>query len=266
MGKFLTKMYNCPTVYKHSTITRGDDVLHNVCFGLIGGTTVDWLRQTLPDVAVGGGLTSRMIFVYNDVFNKLQPNPAEIMDEKRKELLGDLISRMQEISLIKGEFHWTPNAYEFYREEYFRWRDPSHAWMSDATLAGYWRRRMNHFLKLGMVFSAAERDDRSIQYQHFVTAKGILEESEENMKRVLDLVTASKEGTDSKMILRAIESKGRAGLFEAQLLQLFGHKLNAREVKDALDTLEKAGLIKSRIFGGTNARGYWVDKDEKEKK
>lgn len=254
MAEFLTKMYNCPSTYEHITITRGEDSLRNVWFGMLGGTTVNWLRETLPSVAIGGGLTSRMIFVYHEVTDSdlLCPRPQLVMmTEERLILLDSLIKRLQVISTMKGEFSATENAWNEYDREYKEWRNWKHPWASDESLAGYWRRRMNNYLKLGMIFSASERDDRVIELKHFLIASKFLKESEENMKKVFEQITASKEGSDAQMVLRVIEQQ-REGILEQKLLQLFGHKINVRELKDVLDTLEKGGKIvkKGPLKGG----------------
>jgi hypothetical protein len=73
--QLLTKWYDCPNHFEYHTLMRGKEVMNNVYCGMMAGTTPQWLRDSLPPHAVGGGFTSRIIFVYQDKPEKLIPFP-----------------------------------------------------------------------------------------------------------------------------------------------------------------------------------------------
>ena len=74
MASILIPLYDCADVFEYRTKGRGVEEIRNACFSLLGASTVDWIRDAIPREAVGGGLTSRMIFV----FTETPPEPVAI--------------------------------------------------------------------------------------------------------------------------------------------------------------------------------------------
>src|SRR3990167_622254 len=62
----LTDLYDSPSKWSYHTRTRGIEILENVSICMLGASTIDWLRTSIPVDAIGGGFTSRVIFVYQD--------------------------------------------------------------------------------------------------------------------------------------------------------------------------------------------------------
>ena len=60
----ITDWYDCRRKWTYRTKNMGTDVIDGVYVSLFGATTPELIRTTLPLDAIGGGLTSRMIFVY----------------------------------------------------------------------------------------------------------------------------------------------------------------------------------------------------------
>jgi hypothetical protein len=71
----LTDWYDCRRKWTYRTKTQGTDEIHGVWVNLIGATTPELLQSALPLDAIGGGLTSRMVFVFEETKGKIVPAP-----------------------------------------------------------------------------------------------------------------------------------------------------------------------------------------------
>jgi hypothetical protein len=113
--KFLADLcnwYDCPPDWVYDTKNEGTDVLEGVCFNLIGATAPDWLPSILPKEAVGGGFTSRVVWIVEEDKGKTVPEPT--VDEKLQEVLEKDLER---IFLMTGEFKFNEEA----RKHYVSW-------------------------------------------------------------------------------------------------------------------------------------------------
>ncbi|MHA2068623.1 MAG: hypothetical protein ACXABY_30030, partial [Candidatus Thorarchaeota archaeon] len=59
----LTKLYDCED-FEYETKARGQERVKNPCLSIYGGSTVQWIKEAIPVHAIGGGFTSRIVFVY----------------------------------------------------------------------------------------------------------------------------------------------------------------------------------------------------------
>ena len=62
----LTDWYDSRDSWTYRTKGSGTDKIQGVCFNILGATAPDWLQSILPQEAVGGGFTSRIIFVVEE--------------------------------------------------------------------------------------------------------------------------------------------------------------------------------------------------------
>lgn len=218
--------------FEYRTKMRGVEKATNTCLGLLGGSTVDWIRSAIPLDAVGGGLTSRIIFVYVDT--PVPPVAITTFGDRKKKLLESLIKQLNLISVVSGEMKMTENALFFFKYEYERFYKES-PFYEEKGLSGYAGRRHVHMLKTAMALSVAERKDLIITEQHLQGAKAILEQSELTMKLVLNLICASEMGSVITTVLNLIRARGE--ITRSDLLQKVAHQIGARELTDVLDTL-----------------------------
>ena len=64
-------------VFQKTTKTQGNDTIENPWVNLIGCTTPAWIAGNVPEYLIGGGFTSRCIFVYADFKRHLEAYPIE---------------------------------------------------------------------------------------------------------------------------------------------------------------------------------------------
>lgn len=176
----LCDWYDCHERWIYDTIKRDKEEIIGVWVNILAGTTPGNIQSSLPIEAIGGGLTSRIIFVNEDKRNKLvvfpSATPAQI------DLQGHLIHDLEKIALMSGRFDFTEQAIKFYTE----WchtadRNPP---FRDPKFDGYCGRRRNHLNSLAMVCSASRNNDLVLTSDDYERAAGLLQEVEVKMGTV----------------------------------------------------------------------------------
>lgn len=114
----LTNLWDAGELYKYSTKTSGEDELPNFYLTILAGTTPQWISTSLPKEAIGGGFTSRIVFVCETRRQKSKSLTAEVIDSEALELEDPLMEGLKKIFLMKGEAIWTPEAGDWYTTWY----------------------------------------------------------------------------------------------------------------------------------------------------
>lgn len=236
----LCDLYDCDKRWEYSTKDETlSDTITNVWLNIIGATTPDSLVSAIPKDIIGGGLTSRMILVFEDKEETTIPDPWNVTDsiEIEKDLIHDLLS----INSIKGEFIKTDN---FLNHRYLDWymsmrKDPP---FSDSKFQGYNKRRAIHLIKVCMILSASRGHDMEINEFDFDKALSIIEATEKNMTKVFQGMGRS---TMSEILSEAMAIVASRGEIERnELLDIFKFDCDSRELEGLLITLEKTGFLK----------------------
>lgn len=251
----LTDWFDCGDRWTYRTKNMGTDDISGVFVNLIGATTPDLIQSTLPLDAIGGGLTSRMIFVYADKKAKTVPVPFVSMETQalRSHLLHDL----EQISMIQGPFRVTKQ----FTDEWTKWytEADSKQLFNDGRLAAYEERRPTHILKLSMIMSVM----RDKQMQQIITAEDLanaihlLEETELSMRQTFGGVgKATNVGVMGKMLTLLGE---HGMLTRSQLINAFCHDVTIQGLDEVLNTLEAMKSV-SRAYTKTDVEIHFRHK------
>lgn len=173
----LCDWYDCKERWSYDTIKRDKEEIVGVWVNLLAGTTPDNIQSALPLEAIGGGLTSRIIFVNEDKRDKLVVFPG--MTEAQIQLQQMLIHDLEQVSLMAGEYKATQGALSFYHD----WcvdADTNHPF-HDKKFDGYLGRRRKHLLSLAMICAAAKRNQLIIYEDDIALASKMLAEVEVKM-------------------------------------------------------------------------------------
>ena len=213
----LTDWYDCRSSWTYRTKNQGTDIIKGVWVNLLGATTPDLIRSALPMDAIGGGLTSRMIFVYEPRRGKIVPTPFLSNDDKalRVQLMNDLA----DIRMMKGLFKVTKEFVELWIDWYTAQEDNPP--FKDNRFDGYIERRPNHVMKLAMICSAARTDSMVISDQDLNRAIMILTETEKKMPFTFSGMGRSNASDVVASIMSEIASRGEAGIPLKELMQLY---------------------------------------------
>ena len=153
----LCDWYDCHNRWSYDTIKRDKEEIIGVWVNILAGTTPDNIQASMPMEAIGGGLTSRIIFVNEEKKNKLVVFPSTT--QRELELQQYLTHDLEQISLMSGLFEFSQDAMLFY-SDWCHIADKNPPFYSPK-FDGYCGRRRNHLISLSMICSAS-RDNRLI--------------------------------------------------------------------------------------------------------
>lgn len=254
----LTDWYDSTDDWEYETVGRGKDTLQGVCLNLMGGTAPDWIQSMIPPEAVGGGFTSRVIFVVEE--KKKQTVPEHFMTEREKELNGKLMRDLERISKLSGEMKFSPEAKNLY-VDWYRTEDAklqaNQPAIDDPRFAGYCERRSTHIRKLMIVCSASRSDELIIRPQDFHKAHDLLLDVEINMHKTFGGFGRAKNSDITETIKNFIQQMGMTT--RKALLMKFYRDLTPMELGVIEQTLEQMKLIKIKLLVDSADKLYtWI--------
>lgn len=236
----MTDWYDCRGRWTYRTKNQGTDEIIGVWVNLIGGTTPDLVRETLPQEAIGGGLTSRIIFVYAK-----KKDHKEVIPYGDPELRIKLVQELELIRMMSGEFKVTEAFVKAYTSWYLEHSDTP---LKDPRFAGYVDRRANHIFKLCMILSAARSRDMVIDWVDFDRATKLLYEVEPNMVEVFQGMGRNPVSDVTNRISRAVREVGP--LSYSEITEQFCHDATSTELEEIMGTLMRIGHIDREIVEG----------------
>ena len=247
----LADWFDCRDPWTYFTKNKGEDCINGVWVNMIGGTTPSLLGDSLARTAIGGGLTSRIIFVYADRKGKSVLLPILTKEEKalREELLRDL----EAINILDGQFNITEGWLERYAAWYPTCEDNCLA--EGPNLEPYLTRRSVHLRKMTMIFSASRSDDMMLTGDDFDSALNLLSKTERLMPYAFRKV-GRQECMAFLQDVRAFIAYKDEGASEKDLVKRFHMELSEMELTAVLKTLIAQGEIKREkkqfIFVGSD--------------
>lgn len=241
--ELLTDLYDCPDTFKYHTRSRGEEICQDVCVNILGATTPDWLVQALPSTAIGGGFTSRIVFVFQEATTKRVAFPY-ISDTERK-LKTHLIEDLKIISKLSGRFDFTEEAKEWYETWYTEVFDPQRA---DVSLMGYYARKHDTLLKLSMVRTVSHSNTLLIGEGDLESSLKMLNANEKNLPRVMDSVRTTEVGKNIRKVISKIHQEGDM-ISHSDLLRSLSYCLDADGLEAIIAHLKKAGQVKETVRG-----------------
>ncbi len=168
--------------YQGQTGHQTKDTISGVCINILGATAPDWIPTILPSEAVGGGWTSRVIFIVEPGKGQIIANPNLFPPDEilRIKLEKDL----EQLHLIIGEFKFDPKALKLYVEWYKNQEERAARGIfpiPDARFGGYLARRATHVKKISMCLSASRGGDMVVSGEDFERSQILLEDAETSM-------------------------------------------------------------------------------------
>jgi hypothetical protein len=231
----LCNWYDCDNKWEYVTKNMGSDEVRGLWVNLMGATTPELLQTSLPRDAIGGGLTSRIIFVFEPKKGKTCPFPV-FPDDLGEQLTRDL----EKISMLSGTFTVTEEFIEMWIEWYSN-LDKKDTPFEDYKFTGYFDRRPTHVIKLCMILSAARSDTKLITRQDFEKAQHILYLTEQKMPYTFSGVGSSK---TSDIMHRVMVSLFYTKVTTfSKLLSIFYQDIDKWGLEKLLESMETMGYV-----------------------
>lgn len=226
--------------------TRGDgeQVIHNPCLNVIGCTTPSWIAQHFPEYMIGGGLTSRMIFVYAEQKARFNAYPYRNVPADFRERGGALVRDLERIALLQGPMQLTPEAEEWGAQWYEHFHKIEARQIDETILGGYINRKQTMVHKLAMCLSASQGDSLVITQPLLERAVGLVTELEREMPKVYSRVGQSTEAMAGDKIMAYIARCGGKAPYPAVFAYVHRIFANTTEFESTVAVLIKAGRLK----------------------
>lgn len=247
--------------WEHSTKTQGKTKVQNPWINIISAVTPAWLKKNMPDEMIGGGLTSRIIFVFGDKKRELIPYPSELIKtdnwlQDRQHLIDDL----REIATLVGEYKLTPEAIEFGSDWYRNklWGERPTKLASDR-FDGYLSRKQTHVHKLAIVLAAAQRDELVITKRDLELSIRIITSLEDSMLVVFQSIGVSETSRYLVEIIAYLKVLKR--IDKRTLWRECYSVMTSQQFADALEGGVRAGYIRIVNHGGVEGDIIYITPD-----
>jgi len=245
MVDLFVTLWDCPNLFDKSTKSSGSDVLSNIFLNLGACTTPSWIAGHFPEYMIGGGFTSRCLFVYADEKAKLNAyikrTVPKGIEQQREKLLLDLI----EISKIIGEFTLTEEAMdwgELWYKNHYAVRPMN---LDDERFGGYLARKQANVHKLAMVLKASDAssdDNRLILPEHLEIAANMITDLEPDMAMVFSKIGKGETSVAVDRLVAFILKRGGCWYDEAYRY-VHSHFVKFRDFDDALTGCVRSGQL-----------------------
>lgn len=241
----LCNWYDCGDTWTYRTKNMGTDNIVGVWVNLLGATTPELLQTTLPRDAIGGGLTSRIIFVYEFKKGKTVPDP--FLSEKEKQIEATLHRDLQQISTLAGEFKVSPEFIEAWTTWYVKQEGQTGKVFDDYRFSGYVERRPTHAMKLSMLLSASRCNDMVITVPDFERALNILQMTEERMVHTFSGVGKLESSDIMNKIMGFVGFKGSVN--QSDILRVFYNDVDPTGLEGIVHTMQQIGFCSVEYTG-----------------
>jgi hypothetical protein len=195
--------------WTYDTKTSGTVAVRNPWINLIGCTTPSWLQANFPENMIGGGLTSRILFVYGDKKRQLVAYPSQVVQSsEHKEMRDKLVFDLRLISTMGGEYHLTAPAIEWGTAWYKKLWSARPIHMAGDRYDGYIARKQTHMHKIAMVLAASQSGELLLHDRHLQMADQLLSTVEPDMVKVFSSIGAVSETRYANEMLSYIAAYG----------------------------------------------------------
>lgn len=238
----LTDWFDCSEKWVYRTKTAGTDDISGVFINMLGATTPDLIRSTLPLDAIGGGLTSRMIFVFEEKKGKIVPFP--FVSEETRKLETKLYYDIECINMLQGQFKFTKEFLSRWGDWYTaqEGKNPFGANYNKA-FDGYIERRPTQVLKLSMVMNASRTDEMVLDEPDLARAIDLLERTEKKMPRAFGGIGMSQNAQLTYAISELI-ARSPNGVTMTEIMRAHTFNGTTSDISDALDILVQSKMVR----------------------
>lgn len=239
---YLTDWWDAHDKWVYETISRKEDSIIGMYFNLLGATAPDWVATMLPVEAIGGGFTSRCIFVVETA--KAKHIPLPVLTNEQIKLKQALIHDLQKIALLEGNYEFENEAAQIYKDWYIKESvnmDNEKYTIEDPRFRAYCERRSTHLRKLCIVLQASQNDSRKIALKTWYRALTLMTKTEKQMPDVFGGLGRSDQGQLTYELIQYLARKKIVGR-ETVFKQFYQH-MSWRTYMEIEDALRNMNLI-----------------------
>lgn len=237
-------------VFTKITKSSGNDSIENPWLNIIACTTPGWISGSFPEYMVGGGFTSRCIFVYAERKRQLIAYPDEFISSDHQEKRTRLIHDLEVISMMIGQYELTEDARVWGRnwyEQHFVTK-PEH--LDNDRFGGYLARKQTHIHKLAIVLAASKSSHLEVNRDDLIFAEQLVSSLEKDMPQVFSKIGQTQITRGLSELVKIVLQKRRIN--QTMLYRILFRTMGQKEFQDALNSAVLAGYIKIERVGNEN--------------
>lgn len=230
--------------FEKRTKMSGNDVIENPWINVIACTTPAWIAGNFPEYMIGGGFTSRCLFVYAEEKAKFVAYPGLVLPPDFEIMQQRLIRDLEHISVnLCGPYKLSAEAIEWGESWYRTHYTSNHPGLDDARFGGYIARKQTHIHKLAMILAASKRDARVIEREDLSTADEMVTDLEREMPKVFAQIGRSGVSFNAQRLVDFVrKAKTRVSLNDAYN-HVHANFPSAKEFNDVLSGLIQSGQL-----------------------
>lgn len=193
--------------FRKVTKGSGNDLVENPWINMIACTTPAWIAGNFPEYVIGGGFTSRCLFVYTDTKEKYVAYPSLEVPPDLREKAARLTADLEHISTtLVGPYQLSPDAITWGKTWYQHHYSHPPKGLSDDRFGGYLARKQTHVHKLAMVLAAGQRDDLVIEANDLALADIMVSQLEPDMPKVFEKIGRTEESVQAERFIQFIQA------------------------------------------------------------
>jgi hypothetical protein len=229
----LTDMYDCPKEWTYKTKNRGQVSLNDLFLCIIAATTPDGIAKGIPASALEEGFASRVLFIYQA--DTPRRNAIPILTSEEITLGQELAEELATIGQIEGQYTLDAEATKWFVSWYETMQPPA-----DKRLEGFWGRKHDHLLRIGMILAGSSHST-VIEQAQLEAALLALEGVEQNAPQALAEIGGDQ---ITQFLTRAVVLCERSQrISHSELLRKL-YPCRADTFKVLLETMIDGGYIK----------------------
>jgi len=249
----LTEWYDTHYVkeWPNSLKSSGTETLKDVNITLLGASTADYLRESVPVAAIRGGFFGRLCVIYSAEKGKLNA----LIDEPKEEeqiapKVADWAKYLKELAKIAPGSKMVPSekARDFYRPWYYDLQERiRRGQLVDKT--GYIHRIHDHALKIATIISLSESTDLVLTKHHVEEgisyAQGLLA----TVRKTTLGIGLSQSAPQNEAFLRTLFKAPDHRMSRKRMMGMNHAEFDCVEMDRVAQTMEEAGFIKTEGQG-----------------
>lgn len=248
-------------VWKRETKTSGSDTIENPWVNILGCTTPAWIRRNFDRYLLGGGFTSRTIFVYGMEKRRLEAYPGDRLAQISggfMETQLKLVQDLERIGMQLGPYKLSPSATawgrEWYAKHYARYKETD---PNDEGMTSFLARKQTQMHKLAIILAAAKRDNMVIEKDELEFADKMLDSVETDLPEIFGRIAERDEVADAVALIQVLAI--RKQVEQQMLYRLVFNRMSYAQFTQALAALVQSGKAEVKQMG---TQIYVVYKEE----
>jgi hypothetical protein len=255
----LTDLFDCKQrPYRTRTRHSGSNEIPSPFLNMLAATTPESLANSLPSTAIGGGLTSRIIFVWAEGRRK----KIDVPEKPPSRIKDALVKDLAVISRIAGAYNFTGDGRAWWKKWYasYEENDPKRI-CKDPAFRGWYSRKPLFIIKLAVIIAAsrAGSGELVITPEYLEAALETLEEAERTMTKTFSAVGRSSVTADVELVRSLLQQ--HKVLSENTLLQMVWRDIDSKKFDTVIHTILRSGEARRTYVGPKGEKGiyyYWV--------